>query len=242
MIAIPVRKRCVCAAAEVGPGRAQQGVVTENRWLACAVIRHPGAERRTGQQRADGLQHDVAGLVTPGVVDALEMVDIQHGQGQRLVLVLAARQHAGQHLVQMAAIEQAGQRIAHRLRAQPFPQFDVGQRQLDALAHRDRQGPAFLGLSRVLGARRGNVQQSERAPLHNQRYAEGACGGWSCAVGTAGPVSTPGDLVHLPQFQRDAPGNGKLRRQQPRLAPGGDGAEPRRVRVVGDGQRARAGV
>ena len=63
-------------------------------------------------QPADLGEQRVAGRVAVGVVEALEMVDVEHQHRQRQPTALAALQFAGEVLLEIPAIEQARQRIA----------------------------------------------------------------------------------------------------------------------------------
>ena len=59
------------------------------------------------------MQHDIAAVVAVGVVDALEMVDVQQQHRERAVAAAPVqRDLAAQHRGQEAAIEQAGERVA----------------------------------------------------------------------------------------------------------------------------------
>lgn len=53
--------------------------------------------------------------MTIGVVEALEVIQIKHGDDQWLPIALAAAQFAWQGFDEIAAVEQPGERIADRL-------------------------------------------------------------------------------------------------------------------------------
>jgi hypothetical protein len=72
------------------------------------------------------VQHEVARLVSVGVVETLEVVDVNHGQHQRLTTALAAQQLAQQALSQQAAVLAAGQAVAHGLLLRGDAQAEVG--------------------------------------------------------------------------------------------------------------------
>src|SRR3546814_2233053 len=98
-----------------GPGRRfgqDQGellaAVAAGDVLAAAVL---------GQQLAELRQQRVATSVAVDVVEGLEVVDVEHQQRQRQPAPLAAREFARRRFLQVAAVEQAGQRIADRLQA-----------------------------------------------------------------------------------------------------------------------------
>ncbi len=67
-------------------------------------------------------QHRIAGRVSIGVVDLLEMVDVEHEQGEAGVLALATGQLFGQGSHEGAAVEQVGQGVGCRQVAQFFLQ------------------------------------------------------------------------------------------------------------------------
>src|SRR3546814_2282256 len=61
--------------------------------------------------------------------------DLEHQQRQRQPAPLAAREFARRRFLQVAAVEQAGQRIADRLQAQALAQRQVRQRHRRLLGH-----------------------------------------------------------------------------------------------------------
>ena len=73
------------------------------------------------------------------VVESLEVIDIEHEDGERQPAPCGAHQFAFQRDFQVAPVEQAGQGIADRLRAQRLLQAQVRQRKSQLLAggHRD---------------------------------------------------------------------------------------------------------
>src|SRR3546814_2285144 len=81
--------------------------------------------RSLGQQLAELRQQRVATSVAVDVVEGLEVVDVEHQQRQRQPAPLAAREFARRRFLQVAAVEQAGQRIADRLQAQALAQRQV---------------------------------------------------------------------------------------------------------------------
>ena len=64
------------------------------------------------QRRGHGLEHQVAAGMAVGVVDALEVVDVQHQQQRRLAGAGHAVDLARQRQLEAAAVGQAGERIA----------------------------------------------------------------------------------------------------------------------------------
>ena len=62
------------------------------------------------------LQHHVTGGMAIGVVDLLEVIDIEHQHGEDLFLLARARDQPLQMPHDIAAVEQAGQRVGQRHR------------------------------------------------------------------------------------------------------------------------------
>jgi hypothetical protein len=73
---------------------------------------------RDAQGRAERVGHRaqqaVAGRVALGVVDALEVVEVEHRQRERHAVAPRARDLGGESLLEAAAVERAGQRVAAR--------------------------------------------------------------------------------------------------------------------------------
>src|SRR5436190_16277549 len=68
-----------------------------------------------------------------GIVESLEMIQVQHQDSQRLFGPRHAVHLAFQRFLQVAAIEEAGQRIANGLSAQGLAQTGVCDREPDLL-------------------------------------------------------------------------------------------------------------
>ena len=95
---------------------------------------------RVLEQRAQLSQHAVAGEVADGVVDPLEMVDVEQQQRERRVVAPRPVDLGGQPVEQRAPVENARQRIGRRQRLEPPI---VGARALQGLrAADDRHGRA----------------------------------------------------------------------------------------------------
>ena len=104
-------RRMVRAAS--GPGTIDRrftgiGAVGAIPWLRM----HRGVRARPGQHGADCRQHPVARNVPMPVVEALEVVHVEDGQGERVQR--AACQDSIEPLRQVAAIRESGQRIGQR--------------------------------------------------------------------------------------------------------------------------------
>ena len=128
-----------------------------------------------GQQGAERLQHAVAGLVAEGVVQRLEVVDVEHHQRERKHLPRAAGQLAVQRLRQVAPVEEPRQRVAQRLLAQAgLQRLDLrqlsGQPRVGAaqlllgVAAVEQLALAALEQARVLDRDRRLGRERERAP------------------------------------------------------------------------------
>src|SRR5437588_831409 len=92
--------------------------------LLAAVAVGDAAAAHLRQARADELEHLVADIVTVGVVDLLEVVDVDHGDGVALA-------EAAQALLERAPAGQPGQRVAEgelmRFLQQRGDQDDAGR-------------------------------------------------------------------------------------------------------------------
>ncbi len=84
------------------------------------------------------LQAGVAGGVAVGVVDALEAVEVDHQQRERLVAALRAGAFLGQALHQMAAVADAGEVVEQR-QIGDFAAQMVHRHQQEAEIQRHRQ-------------------------------------------------------------------------------------------------------
>jgi hypothetical protein len=117
-----------------GPAAGQ--AVEEHRELLAAVARGevlPAQRVLQGGGHPD--EHRVADLVRVGVVDALEVVDVQQGDGEGAAL----RRPPVQLRVEGAAVRQTGEPVVRRLVGEP------------GVALLQRLGPAALGLRLPLG-------------------------------------------------------------------------------------------
>ena len=76
----------------------------------------------------------VADRVTADVVDALELVDVEHQQRHRVARAARAHQLGAQPLVEDAVVVEAGQRVGLRLVLQPRAYLRVVERQRGCVA------------------------------------------------------------------------------------------------------------
>jgi hypothetical protein len=83
--------------------------------------------------------------VTVRIVDPLKAVHVDHGQRQAGVLAFAAAYFLRQHAAKAGVVEQAGQAVAHHVRAQGF-------QALQAAAHQRHQVGGFDGLGEKIVA------------------------------------------------------------------------------------------
>ena len=126
--------------------------------LLAAVARHD-VDLAHGllEQRAELAQHAVAGEVARGVVDRLEVVDVEQQQRERRVEPPRAIDLGRQPIEQRAAIEHARERIGRRQRLEPAV---VGARRLERLRaanRRHRRADHDVGELDVLGRQRALV-------------------------------------------------------------------------------------
>src|SRR4029079_19369271 len=78
-------------------------------------------------------QHDIAGLMAERVIEAFEMIDVQHQHGEHCALALAARHFPRQRFLEEATVVESCQGIADGLLAQVFPQPDIAESQTDLI-------------------------------------------------------------------------------------------------------------
>jgi len=67
------------------------------------------------EQSAQFLQHEVAGTVPEGIIDALEVIKIDHDDGKRVAVAFGPQQFPGQQLLQEAPVKQSGQWVGDDL-------------------------------------------------------------------------------------------------------------------------------
>ena len=79
--------------------------------LAAVARRHVGRAQRGLQTLRGHLQREVARLMAVRVVVVLEVVDVHHHKAHREAVALRALKLLLQALFEVAAVEQAGQRV-----------------------------------------------------------------------------------------------------------------------------------
>ena len=103
---------------------------------------------------ARSLEHLVALAVPADVVDALEVVDVEHQQRDRVVRTAGAVELGAQALVEVAVVVEAGQRVGVREMLEARADLRVVERERGGVAEPARQLELVLVERRVL-ARRG---------------------------------------------------------------------------------------
>ena len=109
------------------------------------------------QQLAELGQQGIAAGMAVQVVERLEVVQVEHHHAHRQAATLAAGQFAHQRLFQIAAVEQAGERVADGLDAQAILQGKIVQGHRQLLGH----GPHHVQLRQERRKRRGNIDEAQ---------------------------------------------------------------------------------
>ncbi|MNP01980.1 hypothetical protein D3C76_938130 [compost metagenome] len=103
----------------------------DHELLSAQTTEHIGAAQTLTDALAQAAQHMIAHRMTKLVVDAFEVIDIQHDDRQVLIVALSALKLDLQTLLEIAPVMDTGQRVGHRQRAQlffnPFQIGDIGQ-------------------------------------------------------------------------------------------------------------------
>ena len=145
----------------------------EHRQLLAAVAeRDVGGAHGALHQRRHAAQLGVALGVAPAVVELLEMVEVEQQQAERLALLRGARDLLVQAVLEVPAVEDAGERVGDGLRAEPL------LRLLELVVRaRERRG----GLGQLVAAvphAAGHLVEGARqvgelvAPVHRQVHVE----------------------------------------------------------------------
>ena len=91
----------------------------------------------------------IAGVVPAGVVERLEVIDVQHDDADGAPAARGAGELEVERLLHVAAVEEPRERVQDGLASQGVAQPQVGERQRDALSHGHRE--LLLGLAQRLG-------------------------------------------------------------------------------------------
>src|SRR5207302_861692 len=102
------------------PGQAAGELVVARReddaeLLAAEPADDVGAAYRAAKRGREAAEHLVARPVAVDVVDALEVVDVEHQDGDRVVRAARSLELLAQAVVEGAAVVEAGQRVGWRL-------------------------------------------------------------------------------------------------------------------------------
>ena len=164
----------------------RRAVGQDHRELFAAEARHrvhrPDAVVQRLRHR---LQHQVAGRVAVGVVDLLEVIDVDHQHQRRLAGPRDAVDLAGQRELELAPVRQAGERVAARELAQPVDHCLQPRRPTPAARSgstcptaaaaaarspvaADLRGPGWGGASAAKAAWQWSIQSSSAVRRHNR--------------------------------------------------------------------------
>ena len=168
-------------------------------------------------------QDEIALLVAVGVVDVLEVVEVEQHEAQRLAEALGALDLGGHGLLEAAAIEQAGQLVGHRLALDRLVQADILDR------HRRLLGEVVEELA--LGRAEGAVAPRHRDDARYPRVDVVAAAHRMRECGDA----VDGGLARLAGLEHSCL-RGAHRLLQPGEAPGQRHLLERRVRVGAHGR------
>ncbi len=110
------------------------------------VLRADGRAQRLGEL----LQHLVADAVAVDVVDPLEVVDVEHEDGDGAMRAARLLQRVQQPLVERAVVEEAGQRVGLRLMLEPRADLRVVERERGGVGEALRELELGLAEHRLL--------------------------------------------------------------------------------------------
>src|SRR5204863_3037800 len=118
LIAISKLELCNFLAHALGP--AQRGVERalgqqHQEFLASVAAGDVGPSRGAPERARQLPQYEIARFVAERVVEALEVVDVEHDRGERPAVALRAAQLQAEPLLHVMAVVQAGELVAHRL-------------------------------------------------------------------------------------------------------------------------------
>ena len=176
------------------PGRRRRRAADRGR---AGTPRRPSGRRRTRrphrarsavpQQLGDGAQHPVADLVGAGVVDPLEVVEVEEGDGDGLGGGAGPLEQPGELLVDEAPVVEPGERVAQR----QLPVAAGLPARLGGLVHGLQRAGAGVPLART-----GGPSTSCAVPLVLlERRAEVAAAGVQLRLLPAGAHADRGEPV-----------------------------------------------
>jgi hypothetical protein len=141
----------------------------DQEFLAALAAGDVLAARLRLQHAREGGEDRVPGGMAVVVVEGLEVVEVEGEHRQRQVAARAARDFTAERLGQVAAVEQPGERVAHRQVAQVLAQLEVGEREGELVG----RGHRHLQLRHRAQALGTQVQPAERIALRGERDAGG---------------------------------------------------------------------
>ena len=98
-----------------------------HEFLTAQTAEHIGAPQPVANAFAHRLQNPIAHGMPVLVVDAFEVVDVEHDHRQLAAATLDPSHFSGQAFLEITAVMNAGQRVRHRQRTQFFlDAFEVG--------------------------------------------------------------------------------------------------------------------
>eukprot|EP01136_Pigoraptor_vietnamica_P017893 Opistho-1_new@63682 len=123
-------------------------------------------------------QHGIALGMAVLVVEPLEMIEIDHHDRHFLLFALGELDGALERILHIAAVVEAGQRIAQRLAAQFRAEREIGERERHRIGERSAEPGDFLKPGVAIGARRLDAEQPEHlaASGHRDFKHEGTVG------------------------------------------------------------------
>ena len=113
-----------------------------------------------------------------GVIESLEVVEVQEKNGDGLLLATSQLQLSFERFFQEAPVKQASQRITNRLFTKRFPQLQAGQRKGDLRGRTDGQSLMRVPkthrsgiVSELRRALEFEMQNANRVPLRDHWHA-----------------------------------------------------------------------
>ena len=85
---------------------------SDRELFAAGAADNIAAAQALAEHARESFEHPVAGYVTIGVVDPLEIVEVKHAQCERFLFPLHAREFGFDLLARCGVIEQSGQTVA----------------------------------------------------------------------------------------------------------------------------------
>ena len=138
-------------------------MVPARRFLAAEAEHTIARPQRRGDDAHDPLQHDVAGGMAEAVVEALEMVDVDDEQAERPAGQSCVLHTLPAQMLEPAAIERTGQRVASRAGQQILVALAIGQQ----VEHVD-DARRMLAVARKLD--QAEVDRAERGVDRDRRH------------------------------------------------------------------------